>query len=408
MPPLALDGGDDDEADGGAHGKSGAAAVEVAEEDGEDEVVRVNTALVTIPVSILDRDGRFIPNLRKKTSAFSRRNRTGGRLLRHGRAALHGRARHRHQQLDALQGRNIQDAAIAIPRPAPARRPRHVVSFDEEIRFLSEATSDRRQLRDAIRRTRHAGHELYDAVDIVIKQRLDHIKGRKAPSCSSPTAWTRPASAPLPEHARRGRRARRDDLPHQYDTHRRKRAGERRGVVGPSRAVSGGKKESRWCDILAGIIIGGGPGVGRGSPYHRRREAGGGAVVAAAAARPTRSTGAAESICASSPRSRAGVTTRPTTSATSDRHSTTSRKSCAASTASATTPPAPRRPPSAQLKVRVKRPTSSVRARVQLRLQPSGRASPRSMPTSPRTSTPPNSAGATSTSTPCTSRTHER
>ena len=34
---------------------------EVAEEIGEDEVVRVNTALVTIPVSILDRDGRFIP-----------------------------------------------------------------------------------------------------------------------------------------------------------------------------------------------------------------------------------------------------------------------------------------------------------------------------------------------------------
>ncbi|MCA1594303.1 MAG: hypothetical protein LC754_17085, partial [Acidobacteria bacterium] len=37
---------------------------EVSEEVGADEVVRVNTALVTIPVQIMDRDGRFIPNLR--------------------------------------------------------------------------------------------------------------------------------------------------------------------------------------------------------------------------------------------------------------------------------------------------------------------------------------------------------
>ena len=39
---------------------------QTAEEVGEDEVVRVNTALVTIPVSVLDRDGRFIPALRKE------------------------------------------------------------------------------------------------------------------------------------------------------------------------------------------------------------------------------------------------------------------------------------------------------------------------------------------------------
>src|SRR5215208_5171899 len=32
----------------------------------EDEVVRVETNLVTTPVSVLDRDGRFIPGLKKK------------------------------------------------------------------------------------------------------------------------------------------------------------------------------------------------------------------------------------------------------------------------------------------------------------------------------------------------------
>ena len=39
---------------------------EVAEEVGEDEVVRVNAALVTVPVSVLDRDGRFIGGLGKE------------------------------------------------------------------------------------------------------------------------------------------------------------------------------------------------------------------------------------------------------------------------------------------------------------------------------------------------------
>ena len=32
----------------------------------EDEVVRVETNLVTTPVSVLDRNGRFIPGLKKK------------------------------------------------------------------------------------------------------------------------------------------------------------------------------------------------------------------------------------------------------------------------------------------------------------------------------------------------------
>src|SRR5258705_4868011 len=36
------------------------------EEVGEGDIVRVNTTLVTIPVSVMDRDGKYIPNLRKE------------------------------------------------------------------------------------------------------------------------------------------------------------------------------------------------------------------------------------------------------------------------------------------------------------------------------------------------------
>jgi VWFA-related protein len=56
-----------------------------------------------------------------------------------------------------------------------------IVSFDDDIRVLSEFTNDRYRLRDAIRQTETGnGTKLYDAVDLVIHRRLSQISGRKA------------------------------------------------------------------------------------------------------------------------------------------------------------------------------------------------------------------------------------
>jgi VWFA-related protein len=56
-----------------------------------------------------------------------------------------------------------------------------VVSFDSDIYIDSEFTSDRDQLRRAIRQTRTGGWtRLYDAVDLVITERLGKVQGRKA------------------------------------------------------------------------------------------------------------------------------------------------------------------------------------------------------------------------------------
>src|SRR5207302_8993464 len=43
-----------------------AASQPTPEEVDEDDVVRVDTTLVTVPVSVVDRQGRFIPNLKKE------------------------------------------------------------------------------------------------------------------------------------------------------------------------------------------------------------------------------------------------------------------------------------------------------------------------------------------------------
>jgi Ca-activated chloride channel family protein len=155
---------------------------EVSEEVGEDEVVRVNASLVTVPVSVLDRDGRFIPGLRKDDF----------RIFEDGTEQQVAYFAPVEQPFTValvidtsgstrFKMEEMQDAAIAfLDQLRPADRV-IVVSFDDQIRVLSEATSDRAQLRAAIRRTHTGdGTRLYDAVDLVIRQQLSPIQGRKA------------------------------------------------------------------------------------------------------------------------------------------------------------------------------------------------------------------------------------
>jgi VWFA-related protein len=158
------------------------APAEVAEEVGEDEVVRVNASLVTVPVSVLDRDGRFIGGLRKEDfrvfeDGAEQQVAYFAPVEQPFTVALvidtSGSTRFRLE--------DIQDAAIAfLDQLRPADRV-IVVAFDDQVRVLSEATSDRNQLRDAIRRT-HTGRgtRLYDAVNLVINDQLSRVRGRKA------------------------------------------------------------------------------------------------------------------------------------------------------------------------------------------------------------------------------------
>ncbi len=56
-----------------------------------------------------------------------------------------------------------------------------VVAFDSLVRVASEFTSDRKQLTRAILRTRTGGStRAFDALDLVLTERLEKIKGRKA------------------------------------------------------------------------------------------------------------------------------------------------------------------------------------------------------------------------------------
>lgn len=155
---------------------------QTAEEVGEDDVVRVNASLVTVPVTVLDRDGRFISGLRKEDFrifedggeqqvayfATTEEPFTVALIL-----DTSGSTRFKLE--------DIQDAAIAFLDQLRPDDKVIVISFDESVRVLSEATNDRGLLRHAIRRTHTGGGtRLYDAVDLAIQQQLARAHGRKA------------------------------------------------------------------------------------------------------------------------------------------------------------------------------------------------------------------------------------
>jgi VWFA-related protein len=146
------------------------------------DVIRVNTTLITVPVSVMDRDGKYIPNLRQQDfhiyeDGVEHQVAYFASVEKPFTVALlidtSGSTRFR---LD-----EIQRAAIAFVNQLRVDDRVMVVSFDDDIRVLAEATSNRSALYNAIRNVQPGeGTRLYDAVDFIINQRFNRIQGRKA------------------------------------------------------------------------------------------------------------------------------------------------------------------------------------------------------------------------------------
>src|SRR5436305_4537251 len=238
---------------------------EVSEEVGEDEVVRVNASLVTVPVSVLDRDGRFIAGLRKNDfrifeDGVEQEVAYFAPVEQPFTVALvidtSGSTRFKMEEM--------QDAAIAFLDQLRPNDRVIVVSFDDQIRILSEATSDRSALRAAIRRTRTGdGTRLYDAVDLVMRQQLSPIQGRKAI-----VLFTDGVDTTSKRSSYRSTLAVAEELdamiyPIEYETY----ADASNGGGGggwPGRSPYPSRRRGGWGDIVGVILGGGGITVGNG------------------------------------------------------------------------------------------------------------------------------------------------
>jgi VWFA-related protein len=151
--------------------------------DGDDEVIKVDTDLVTTPVSVLDRQGRFIGGLRKKDfkifendipqaiSYFQSEEQPFTVVL------MIDTSPSTRYKID-----DIHWAAIQFLNQLRPNDKVMVVSFDQRVRLWTpEPTSDRKELYTAIYRTNFgSGTSLYEAVEAVAQ--LDQMKatGRKA------------------------------------------------------------------------------------------------------------------------------------------------------------------------------------------------------------------------------------
>jgi Ca-activated chloride channel family protein len=241
------------------------------EEVGEGDVVRVSTTLVTVPVSVMDRNGRYIPNLRQgdfhiyedgveqQVAYFASVEKPFTVVLM---IDTSGSTQFKIEE--------IQDAAIAfVDQLRPDDRVM-VVSFNDDIRVLIEPTNDRYALRSAIRRARTGdGTKLYDAVDFVINRCLNRIDGRKAIVLFTDGVDTTSRRASFQTNVRDAEELDALIYPVQYDTFTDVNAGGGGGGSWPGSSRTPTTIGGILGQILGGMSRGGGMGGGRNAGTSR-------------------------------------------------------------------------------------------------------------------------------------------
>lgn len=231
------------------------------EEVDAGDVIKVNTTLVTIPVSVMDRDGRYVPNLQKddfriwedgveqEVAFFQSVDKPFSVVL----------------MLDTSPStqfrlEDIQDAAISFINQLRPDDRVMVVSFNDQIKILSEFTTDRVKLNRAVQRAHtDDGTRLYDAVDMVINQQLSRVQGRKAIVLFTDGVDTTSKRADFETNITDAQELDALIYPVQYDTSQDMNSGN---YPMPQIDV--------WGQILGGIFGGGRGGMGRRGGYPPR------------------------------------------------------------------------------------------------------------------------------------------
>lgn len=148
----------------------------------DGEVLRVDTNLVTIPVKVSDRSGRFVAGLIKENfKIFEDGAEQEIAYFSNAEEPFTVALVLDMSYSSTFKIGEIHSAAMAFIAQLHPNDKVMVVSFDEEVHVLCEPTNDRNVLQAAIKTTQIAsGTSLYEAVDLVVNKRLKKISGRKA------------------------------------------------------------------------------------------------------------------------------------------------------------------------------------------------------------------------------------
>lgn len=158
------------------------AATQKPKKPDEELTIKLDTMLVNVPVLVLDRDGKYLPNLRREDFEIyedgikQEIDRFNPMEAPFNVALMMDTSGSTRFKLE-----DIQRAALAFSDQLREQDKLMVVSFDSKIYVDSELTGNRKQMRQAILQTRTGGAtRLYDAVDLALTERLNKVEGRKA------------------------------------------------------------------------------------------------------------------------------------------------------------------------------------------------------------------------------------
>jgi hypothetical protein len=151
------------------------------EEQQEVETLKIHTNLVTVPIIATTREGNYIPDLRQEEFSVSE----NGEPQELAFFATVSAPFHVVLLLDTSASTQeklglIQRAAVAFVEQLQSGDQVKVISFDNEVRELSDFTNDRKLLKAAIYKAASGrGTKVYDAFELGLSS-IRTIQGRKA------------------------------------------------------------------------------------------------------------------------------------------------------------------------------------------------------------------------------------
>lgn len=235
----------------------------------EDEVIMVDTDLVTTPVSVLDRQGRFIPGLRQrdfkifendiqqKVTYFQSSEQPFTVVL------MIDTSPSTRYKID-----DIHWAAVTFLNQLRPQDKVMVVSFDQRVRLWTpEPTADRKALYTAIYKTNFgSGTSLFEAVSAVASLEQMKVTGRKAMVIFTDGVDTTSRMASLQGTIEQTEEIDALIYPIRYDTQERNRGG---GASGPA-AIDLTKlmRDTGGVVIPPGMVVAAGRG-GSSAEYER-------------------------------------------------------------------------------------------------------------------------------------------
>jgi VWFA-related protein len=155
---------------------------EKVEQQEQQPTFKFGTMLITVPVVVTDRYGRFVTGLNRNDFSVyedgaSQKIETFSSIESpFSVALLIDTSRSTQNKLAA-----IRKAALAFIKQLQPRDRVMIVTFDEKVRFVSEFTNDPAELERAVKSLKSSYlTSLYDSIYLTINEKMSRVQGRKA------------------------------------------------------------------------------------------------------------------------------------------------------------------------------------------------------------------------------------